>query len=317
MSGSDLVFAAESKRRLWALLALVLTVLVWGVCPAAIRSLVVTHPAADVLVLRFVVSAVAFGALLTWMSGWGIAARDWPRFLIAAATGVAGYTMLSTYAYQGTLASLGGLVLGSEPVLIALFAALFLGERLTLGVILGMGVSAAGLAVLLAQPWLWGAATTASTTATGPATGASTAGPLLMFLSGVSWSFSVVVLKPLLPTYGALRATALVSLIGTPPVLAFASPSTLATLNALSPAHGLAILFLALLGSVVSMITWNYGVRHVSAASAGVFIYAIPVVAVAGGVLVLGETLSWVEGLGGGLILAGVGLTQVAARRGS
>lgn len=68
-----------------------------------------------------------------------------------------------------------------------------------------------------------------------------------------------------------------------------------------------------MLGTFISIFLWNYGVRHVSAASAGAFIYTLPVATVALAVPLLGETLTPVMIAGGVLILAGVAIAQLRA----
>ena len=94
-------------------------------------------------------------------------------------------------------------------------------------------------------------------------------------------------------------------------IFALATPATLGTAATLSHAQWGGILFLAVLGTVISQFLWNYGVRHVSTASAGAFLYSLPVLSVALAVPLLGETLTPMMIVGGVLILIGVAVAQL------
>ena len=287
-----------ATERTAALISLSLTAVIWGMTPVAIRFLVKDLAAADVLVLRFAICAVVFATLLTVIRGWHVATADWPRFIFSALMGVTGYNLAVNFGYQTTPAGLGSLILGTEPVMIALLAAAVLHEKLSRNVLIGMAISLTGLVILMLMPLLSGAS----------ASGAS--GPLLVWLAAFMWSLQVVIMKPLLLRYGTLRTSALVQLMGTPPILAFASSHTLEVARAMTPMQWTALLLLALLATLLSSFTWNYGVKHVTAASAGAFIYCVPLIAVFAGIFFLGEHLTIPIVLGGLLILAGVAMAQ-------
>jgi drug/metabolite transporter (DMT)-like permease len=74
------------------------------------------------------------------------------------------------------------------------------------------------------------------------------------------------------------------------------------------------IAFLAVFGTVVSLFLWNYGARHVSSASAGAFIYSLPLISVLSAVVILGERITLPIIIGGALILTGVAIAQFVPR---
>lgn len=287
-------------KRTNAFYALTATMLIWGFTPVATRFLAMDLPPGDVLVIRYSFCALAFAGLLTVIGGWRCRLADLPRFLACAITGVAGYNITVTYGFQSTPASLGGLMLGTEPAVIAVLAAILLGEALTLPVIAGLVLASLGTIVLLAGDL-------ALPESVGSA---GMAGPLLVLISAIAWSFYVVLIKPLLIKYGPVHASALASMIGSPMILGFARPETLTTAAGLSASQWIVVGFLAVFGTVVSLFLWNYGNRHVSSASAAAFIYSVPLVAVVTAVLFLGEQLTMPIVLGGMLILAGVAIAQ-------
>ena len=308
MSASDppaaisAVPAPASERRR-ALAALTLTALIWGFTTVVVRTLATAMPPADLLVIRMAIGGVLMAGLLTIGNGWRVASRDLPRFIACGLLGITGYNTLSTYGLQTTPASLGGLILGIEPLFIAVFAALLLGERIRAVTAIGLALAAGGTALLFLGP---GAGHD------GAVGGSWTLlGPLLVLASAAIWSLSTVLSKTLLRTYGASRVTLLTSLIGLVPLMGMGSPHTLETVRTMSPWLWLLMLHLAVLGSIVSLQLWSYGLKHIASASAAAFIYAVPLISVAAGVLLLGEPLTVTLLMGGLLIMAGVLVAQL------
>jgi drug/metabolite transporter (DMT)-like permease len=297
-----------------ALLALTLTMLIWAIVPIVTRTLVTKLDPGHTLVIRYAISTVMFAAMLVAMRGWRIERQDWPRFLAASVTGVLVYNVANIYGYETTSASLGSIIIGVEPAMIAVLATIFLGEPLRWPVIAGCALAMAGTLLLLGGEelgaWL-GLAAAPATGGVPPATDLK--GPLLIVLAAFAWSLFVVIVKPLLVKYGTAKASILNGLIGAPMIFALFRPETIDVASGLSLLQWGCILFLAAFGTVISMFFWNYGVRHVSAASAGAFIYSLPVLSVALAVPILGETLTPMMVAGGVLILVGVGIAQFKA----
>ena len=285
------------------MITLSITAVIWGMAPVAIRFLVKDLAPADILALRFAICGAAFVLLLTVIGGWQIAVADLPRLIVSALLGVSGYNLAVNFGYSTTPAGLGSLILGSEPIMIALFAALVLREALSRTVLAGMAISLAGLAVLMLTPVVPGNRTAGPTTS-------NVTGPLLVLLAAFSWSLSVVIQKQLLIRYGTVKTSAMVQVAGTPGIFAFASGKTLDLAAGLTAMQWLTLMFLALICTFLTSFTWNYGVKHVTAASAGAFIYCVPLFGVIFGIILLHEHLTLPIILGGILILTGVAIAQ-------
>jgi drug/metabolite transporter (DMT)-like permease len=289
---------AAPAERSRALLALTATVLIWGFTTVVVRTLAVAIGPSDLLVIRAMISGAIMAVLVTLWRGWHIRRPDLPRFLLVGLLGVTGYNSLSTFGLRTTPASLGGLFLGMEPLFIAVFAAVLLGERIRWMTAIGLALAALGTLFLLPG-------------GRGGAVGIG--GPLLVLLSAVVWSLSAVLSKPLLPVYGASRATLLTSIIGFVPLLSLASASTPLAAQSMTPGLWMVMLFLAVVGSL-SLQLWSYGLKHIPSASAAAFIYAVPLISVAAGVLLLGEPVTLPLLAGGALIMTGVVVAQLRRR---
>ena len=224
--------------------------------------------------------------------------------LISAALGVPIQFLLQFHGLALTTVSHAALMVGSMPVLLAVAAALFAGERLD---------------------WLGWVALTGSTVGVsmivlgghrGPASQGqpSLAGDLLVIASlclSLAW---ILLSKKLMLTHSPLVVTAYTILAGTVMLAAWILGPML--LKPWIPNHSAPMPFahvsatawtaLALSGlacTATTTLLWNWGIHHVPASRAGVFLNIEPALGSLLGVKLLGEHLGPHAWLGGGLIL--------------
>jgi drug/metabolite transporter (DMT)-like permease len=278
---------------------------VWGLSPVFIRSLAVELGPPDALVIRYGAVALIFAAALTLKGSWQCARADWQRLIVASLVGMLGYNVASVYGFELLPASIGGLIVGTQPLLIVMLAALIGREPLTMAAITGIIVASFGTVMLF-----WNDLSLSSDSTT------LLKGGFLIFVSGAAWAFYAVSAKPLIVKYGPLSVSALSIIIAAVPMLIlFPSFETFAVMRAMTTAQWGEMAFLIIVATFISSITWNYGVGRLSSAAAGAFLYLVPVLAVAAGVIFLDEALSANIILGGTLILAGVAIAQFGGRR--
>ena len=286
-----------------AILALLFTMAVWGVSPVFTRSLSVELGPADALVIRYAAVAPIFAAVLGIYGGWQIARADWPRLMLASLIGMLGYNIGSVFGFEFAPASIGGLIIGTQPLLIVVFAALIGREPLTPATIIGVIVGFGGTAVLF-----WNDLSISGDNAS------LLRGGLLIFISGSAWAFYVVIAKPLILKYGSLPVSGLSIIIATIPMLFLASYQTIATAEGMTSPQWSAMGFMVIISTFIASIAWNYGAGRLSAATAGAFLYLVPILAVGAGAIFLDEPISTSILLGGALILAGVAIAQSGER---
>jgi O-acetylserine/cysteine efflux transporter len=132
----------------------------------------------------------------------------------------------------------------------------------------------------------------------------------MIFLSGLAWSLYVVLGKSLIQRHGAFKITAMSFLAATVPMLGLASGTTLDTAMNLD-ANGLFALFYMVVPSTfITVIAWNYAAGHLKPSAVGAALYLIPLLAVASGAALLGETITAPTIVAGAVILAGVAVAQ-------
>jgi drug/metabolite transporter (DMT)-like permease len=282
----------------YAYVAIAFSVVMWGLVPVAVRFLVSDIRPETVLVLRlFPTGIVAVSALLI-LGMRPLDRQDWMRVLTAALIGNCGYQILAHFGLKLVPASWTGMIYGLEPLFIALFAIALAGERLTLQLAIGMAIALSGVAILT----LGGVAS--------PGSDVSLIGVMLVIMSTMGWGIYTVAIRPLTQKHGSLETACLTLAISAIPMVAFVRPGIELEIAALAPLHWAILVFLILCGTFLTLILWNYGVSRIHSSAAGMWLYVQPVVAAAGGVLLLGETLSWPLVVGGSIIIAGVAISQ-------
>jgi drug/metabolite transporter (DMT)-like permease len=226
-------------------------------------------------------------------------ARPWSRrevgiLLTASALGIPIQFLLQFKGLSMTTVSHASLMVGTMPVLLALGATLFAGEQMDrLGwVALAGSTVGASLIVLGGR------------TANG-GTGPTLAGDLLIVLSltiSLGW---ILMNKRLVQTRGPLAVTAFGILSGTAMLVGWVvTVDGPPPMMAVSVTAWLALGASGILCTAATTLLWNWGMHHVPASRAGVFLNIEPALGSWLGVQLLGDTLGPLAWVGGGLILA-------------
>lgn len=208
------------------------------------------------------------------------------------------YFIFEAEALVNTTASQAGMITALFPVMVALGAWLWIGERLSGRILLG-GVLAFAGAVWLS---LGGES---SSYAPHPLYGNA-----MEFLAMVMAVGYTLTLKHLSQRFKPLFLTAFQALVGSIFFLPFLFlPHTVLPVS-FPVLPTLAVLYLGVAVSFGAYGLYNYGVSHLPASEASLFINLIPVFAVLLAYWLLGEQLGWYEILGGTVILLGVFIAQ-------
>ncbi len=286
-----------------ALLALLFTMIVWGVGPVFFRSLSLELGPGDHLVIRYTLVSLLYLVGLVIFGGWRFETRDLPRLATISFVGMLGYNLGSAFGFELINAGTGSLIIGTQPLLIALLGALLERERLTPAAIIGLAVGLVGTIFLV---WK-------DLGVSGEPVDYLT-GCTFIFASGACWALYSVTAKPLIRKYGAFPITALSIIAASLAMVAlFGKPSTLGTLQAMSPRSWIEMAYLVVLVTFAATITWNFGAGRLSAA-AGAFLYMVPPIGVLAGAVILGEAVTPGMLIGGVLIMGGVAISQFGDR---
>jgi drug/metabolite transporter (DMT)-like permease len=279
---------------------LVLMALFWsGVFPAVaivLRSMGVYSS----IFIRFACAALILLALLWWREGRvrRLAPRELVLVIGLALLGNTLYNILFTEGLARVEVGRAALIVPTNPAVTALFAALFLRERLGAARIAGIALSLAGALWVLTRG--------------DPAALASFefgAGELMLVLCIFIWSAYTLLGYVGLRTVTPLALTAYVMALGSVPL---ALPAWLehAPLADVTWQSWAALAYLVVFGTVIPFLWFYEGVRALGAARAAQFINLVAPLAVAESILILGEPFTPALGVGAALVVAGLYLTN-------
>ena len=287
-----------------SILALLVAVTLWGLAPVGNRYLVTRYDPLAVLALRFTIASIAFIPLLRGIKIWPRDRRVWFLLLISGLIGILGYNLPVTLGQQTTSAGMAGLIIASEPIWILLIWCVV--ERRPPGLYAGGGavIGLGGIVLILSAQH---GADLAATT--------GLLGPLLILIAAIAWSGYCVIVRNVSAAYGAVPGTALAVQIGTLPMLLIGAAPATHLAASLPGGDWLIILALTLGSTVIAVLLWNRALVMMGATRAGPFLYLIPLVSIAGGVLMLGERPSAQVLLGGGIVLFGVITASLQPKR--
>lgn len=141
----------------------------------------------------------------------------------------------------------------------------------------------------------------------------SAAGDALMLLAAISWALQTLWSKRAAKDVDPAGLT-LVQFIGAASVLsAISALSEPLALWRPSPALGLAIVYLAIPGTVFAWVLWFRLLKYVPASTASAFIFTVPLIGVVLSALLLGEPITLQFALGAALVSAGIVIVNLGS----
>jgi drug/metabolite transporter (DMT)-like permease len=267
----------------------------WGSAFVAIRAAGESLSPGAVALGRLVVSTTALSVV-------ALARREalppWRDLLQIAAYGVLWlgvYSVALTAAEQHLDAGTAAMLINTGPILIAVLAGVVLGEGFPPRLFAGCALAFGGCLLI-------GLGTAHSAAGAG-------SGFALCIVAAVAYAVAVVVQKPVLARVSPFQVTWLGCVAATLVCLPFAPALVV---GSGSPRALSWTVYLGLVPTAVGFAAWSFALRRTSAGRMAALAYLIPVVAIALGWIVLGETPPPLAAAGGALCLAGV---YVARRR--
>jgi drug/metabolite transporter (DMT)-like permease len=234
----------------------------------------------------------------------GLNRREWLLLLTASFLGIPLQFLIQFYGLSLTTVSHASLMVGTMPVILAIGATLFTHERLDWKGWLAMAGSTGGVALI-----------TMSRTQVRTAGGPTLLGDMLVILSlviALGWillnrhlvqGHSAVVVTGYGLLSGLAMLTVWVALVDGPPPV-----------HGVSPKVWFALAASGLLCTATTTFLWNWGIHHVPASRAGVFLNIEPAMGSILGVELLGDRLGPGAWVGGGLIIAAAVVLTMTGR---
>jgi drug/metabolite transporter (DMT)-like permease len=288
--------------------ALLLIVTLWASYPAATKLALEAFPPFFLAATRCALASTFLVALLA-RSGVdavrGLTPGAWRPFLILGVTGIWGSTQFTYLAIYHTTASNAVILQAAAPVVVALGARLYLGERLAWLGWMGVGASAFGVLLVITDGRLL---------ALRPED--LRLGDFLTLLCLIGWSAYTVYGKRVLVDASPVLATTAAYVLGTVLILptAFLAAPFFPPPRWGAATAWLVVAYQGIVGAVAH-VWWYRAVHVVGPSRSAIFMNVQPVVGVLLAALLLGERVGVWDVAGGALVLVGVALTTRARTR--
>ena len=276
--------------------SVVLAAILWGGSIVAQKMALGSFSAVEASVLRDIGGLAIL--LATWWSQEGVISisRSDLSLLGLLGLGVLGNHLLILMGLNYVSGAVGGVIIGSSPVVTSLLSAMLIRDvplrAVWLGALLsfaGVGlVSVAGFQAAGEQPLFGG---------------------ILVFLCVVSWALYSIGSRSIMERVSALTVnwtTLLVATVLQIPLLWTDRKVMDVGLSTVTTSDWLALAYLVVFATAVAQQAWLFGVKGIGPSRASVLGNLTPVAAIGLSAVMLNESVGVVEVLGIGLILAGV-----------
>jgi drug/metabolite transporter (DMT)-like permease len=297
---TTLEISVPVKRSISSKVALALgtTVVIWGSAFAAIRVALHAFGPGEMALLRlmFAAAALAIYAVFTRMRL--PAAGDLPGIFLLGFAGFGFYFTALNFGEVTVQAGVASLLIATAPIFTALFAVVFLKERLDLRAWIGVMIAFTGVALIIAgQQGNFGVSK----------------GALLILAAAISAAVYFVIQRPLLKRYSSLELTTYSIWCGTL-LTVFFLPGLCRQLIHTSWKMTAVVAYLGVFPAALGYVLWNYAMSKLPVSRVSSFLYLVPVVGMAGGWIVLREIPATLSLCGGPVAIAGVYLVNKRKR---
>ena len=282
--------ASVAKPDPIAVTALVVTVFAWASAFPAIRAGLAAFGPLELGAIRFAIAAIPAAVFLA------VTRPDLPtvgelwRFGFGGVGFVALYTALLNFGELTVSAGAASFIINVSPILTAIFAVWFLGERFSALAWAGTLLSFGGIGII----------------ALGEGNGLTLdTGALLILGAALATAINTIAQKPLFARHNPLTVSAWNMVIGALALSPFL-PSGVAQAQTASTEGFWAAIYLGIVPSLIAYASWAVALSRLPASRASNFLYCIPPVATLLGVVWLNEMPTLLVVFGGLLALAGV-----------
>jgi drug/metabolite transporter (DMT)-like permease len=274
------------SARVWVGLGTIYTI--WGSTYLGIELAGETIPPLFAAGTRFVAAALLMLAFTAWRRGahvLRVAPRELASCVLIGAL-LPGANAMLFIAERHVPTGLSSLIIGSVPLWVVLLRTLT-GDRPPLASLAGVLVGFGGLVLLVR-----------------PNGGAPLWSLLLVVGSAVTWATGSFISRRLPMPRDTFAATAYEMLAGGAILLPIGLATTHPHFSDFSARSGFGWLYLVSFGSIIGYTAYVWLLDNVPIGKVATYAYVNPVVAIALGVIVLHESLTWTIGLGAVLVLA-------------
>jgi len=302
MNEATTVSASEPSALDWlALGAALVTVVLWASAFVGIRAVADDLSPGALAVGRLLVGSLALGAVVALRRPAWPSRRDLAWIAAVGVVWFGAYNVALNAAEQLVDAGTAAMLVNVGPILIALFAGLFLGEGFPPRLVVGSAIAFGGTIVI------------GLATSEGSVDASAPIGIVLCLVAALAYAAGVTIQKPILGRVAALQVTWLACCVGALVTLPFLPQ----LIGELGTAPISAVGWLAYLGvfpTAIAFTTWAFALNRTTAGRLGSTTYLVPPVAILLAWLMLSEVPPVLALAGGALCIGGVVVARSRGR---
>jgi drug/metabolite transporter (DMT)-like permease len=221
--------------------------------------------------------------------------KDIPNLFLLGFFGVICYHLALNYGEQFISAGVASLIISTIPIFIVILALLFLSEKITINLTVGIVLSLIGVIIIS----LYG--NTNINLEIGYILGA-----FAVLLAAFFGAFYTILGKKLLEKYSPLSLSIYAILLGSIGLIPFINFSLFDQIINLSIIGWISVLFLAIFPTVISYVLWYVALDIKPASELGVYLYLMPILSTFLSFLLLNENITILFVFGGFLTIFGL-----------
>jgi drug/metabolite transporter (DMT)-like permease len=244
---------------------------------------------------RLVVGSVALGVVLLLREWKPPTRREWPGLVVIGVLWFGVYNVALNAGELRVDAGTAAMLIQLSPVLVAVLAAVFLGEKATPALGVGLLVAFSGV-VLIA-------------TSTSDGGERDPVGVLLCLVSAAAYAVSLIFQKPLVSRLSGIQVTWVACTVGAVACLPFAG-RLVRDVTAASPSDVLWLVYLGVFPTAIAFSTYAFALSSMTAGNLSVTTYLVPPITVLLSWVLLSEVPPPMAYVGGVLCLLGVALAR-------
>jgi drug/metabolite transporter (DMT)-like permease len=271
-------------------LAILVTIVSWASAYAGIRAGLQAYSPEQVALLRYLTASIVLLVIAIRQRLPLPGRKDLPLIVVLGILGISIYNIALNKGESDTPAAVASVIVSSAPIFVALFAKIFLKEKLTRWAWVGITICFGGVAIIsFGSGGHWDLSLSA----------------LLILAAAIAQAIYSTFQKPLLRKYSPLQFTTCAIWAGAIFLLPFL-PGLVQQVGRTALSSTLPVIYLGVFPGAVGYVCWSYVLSRLPASRAGVFLYAVPPTAALIAWLWLGEIPTQLTVIGGILVLCGV-----------
>ncbi len=272
---------------------MLVTSLLWGGNFVVAKTLVAHASPMTLTTVRWFIAVIVLVPLVWWKEKKLVPPKQAiVPLLLMGVTGVALFNIFQFLALERTTSTNAGLISTMNTISIALFSFILLKEKITKWQLSAMVLSLFGVVLVLSKgDWQLLLDVQLNT------------GDLWMLAAVCVWGLYSVCSKWAMQTASPLMATLYAGIFGVLLLLPFTSTDF--TFTNVNTSFILSMLYTGIISTVVCMVFWNIGVQKLGATTSGIFLNFNPIFTALLAYLFIGENMSWLQGIGGLIVIMG------------